>query len=312
VSTRRRIAVLLGGCLFLVALLEAGAIWTSRRLASRRDIRDDVRAAAALAGGRSVLVVGNSLVQHGIDIPAVDGTLGAGHSASKLAIVDTGYLDWLYGIMSLFDRGSQPEAIVLALSPTQLVEDRPPTGSAVRMLWTMPNLIRYAIERRPGLTAVSDRLFEHTSAFFANRTRLRLDARQLIVPGYAAMWRAFFTPVSDAPDTVADQRVAEARLKALADVCARHGVRFVFVLMPTNAPADGALERAVSNAGQRVDVAVLVPVSNQGLDPRWLLDGYHMNAAGASAFSVRVGAALSAELGRQEKQASRLSSSRRP
>jgi hypothetical protein len=289
--------VLLGGCLMVLALLEAGATWASSRLPSRRSIRDEAGAAIAVSGPGSILVVGNSLAQHGIDVTAVDRSLGANYTVTKFAIVDSGYLDWLYGIMSLFDRGSRPDAVVLALSPTQLVEDRPPTGPAARVLWTMPNLFRYAVDHYPGLTAISDRLFEHLSEFFAIRTRLRLDARRLIVPGYEAMSRAYFTPLADAPDVARDRRVAESRLRALADACERRGARFVFVLMPTHAPEDGVLERAVTDAGERAGVAVLVPQSNRGLNPTWLLDGYHLNATGASAFSTRVGIALSAELG---------------
>jgi hypothetical protein len=292
----KRILTLLGACASLLALCEVGANWATTRLKSRQSVRDDVRAAAEVSGPRSVLIVGNSLVLHGIDVPAVERSLGTGYVATKLAIVDTGYLDWLYGIMSLFDRGSRPEALVLAISPTQLVEDRPPTGTTTRMLWTLPNLVRYTQETQPGLTAASDHLFEHFSEFFAIRSRLRQDARRLIVPGYETMSRQYFIPAADPVDTARDHATAEERLRVLDSVCAKHGVRFAYLLIPTNTSGDRGLEQTLVMAGERAGVPVLVPVSNGALDSMWLLDGYHLNATGALAFSRRAGVALAAEL----------------
>lgn len=266
------------------------------RLKSRQTVRDDVRAAIALGGPGSVLLVGNSLVLHGINVGAVERAMGTGYAATKLAIVDSGYLDWLYGITSLFDRGSQPDALVLAISPVQFVEDRPPTGTTSRMLWTLPNLMRYTLDSRPGLTAASDRFFEHVSEFFAIRSRLRQDARRLIVPGYESMSRHFFIPPSDAPDPTRDEGIAQARLRALDSVCASRHVRFVFLLIPTNTAQDRQLEQTLVTAGERAGVPVVVPVSNDAIEPTWLLDGYHLNARGAAVFSERAGVALAAEL----------------
>ena len=295
----KRIPTLIGICAVALALCELGATWATRQLKSRRGVRDEVRAAIALAGPRSVLVVGNSLVLHGIDVPAVEQAMGSGYSATKVAIVDSGYLDWLYGITSLFDRGSQPDVVVLAISPAQLVADHPPTGASARMVWTVPNLLRYAAEGRPGLTAASNRFFEHLSEFFALRSRLRQDVRRLIVPGYENMSRQYFVARPDSPDTTRDEAIAEERLRVLDSVCAYRRVRFVYLLIPTKAPEDRVLERTLVSAGERVGVPVLVPVSNGAVHAEWLLDGYHLNAIGASTFSTRAGVALSAELGRQ-------------
>jgi hypothetical protein len=291
-----RLRALLAGCALLLALFEIGAGWMTSHLRSRRTVRNDVQSAIALGGPGSVLVVGNSLVQHGVDMPAVRRALGDGYTPSKLAIVDSGYLDWLYGIASLFDRGSRPDAVVLGISPTQLIADHAPTGAATRMVWTAANLARYAVESPAGLTAASDRFFEHESEFFAIRSRFRQDVRRFIVPGYESMAREFFVTRADVPDTLAGERVAEARLRDLSAECARHGTRFVYLLIPTNTPADAVLERAIVAAGQRSGVPVLIPVSNSSLDSSWLLDGYHLNARGAVAFSARAGEALSAEL----------------
>ncbi len=297
---KNKILIVLGLCAALLVVCEISASWMFAHLRSNLSVRGEIRTAEALrstpGGPRPVLVVGNSLVLHGIDVAAVEQGLGPGYETTKVAIVDSGYEDWLYGVMSLLDRGSRPDAVVLGISPAQLVTDRPPTGTTARFLWTVPNLTRYAIDARPGLTAATDLLFEHVSQFFALRNQVRQDSRRLLVPGYVEMSRDFFVRAPIAPDVHVDAPIAEARLRALSAACAARGVRFVYLLIPTHAPDDADLEATLEDAGQRAGVPVLVPLSNHGLDPAWLLDGYHLNVAGASAFSARAGQALRALL----------------
>ena len=293
---QQRLVTLLGTCAVVLALCEVGAMWATRHLKSRSSVPEDVSAAVALTGPGSVLVVGNSLVLHGIDVPAVERAMGSGYTATKVAIIDSGYLDWLYGLASLFDRGSRPDVVVLAISPAQFVADHPPNGNATHWLWTVPNLLRYTLESRPGLTSASDHAVEHFSEFFAIRSRLRQNAKRVIVPGYEGMSRQLFTSLASAPDTIRDEAIAEERLRVLDSACAARRARFVYLLIPTNTPEDRSLERTLERAGEQAGVSVLVPVSNGSVDATWLSDGYHLNSRGAATFSTRAGVALSAEL----------------
>jgi hypothetical protein len=292
----RKLIVLLGGCALIMGALEIGSSWMFVHLRSNRSLRDEIHAATTLTTTpdepRPVLIVGNSLVLHGIDTAAADVTLGPTYRAHKVAIVDSGFHDWLYGVASLFDRGSQPDVVVLGISPVQLVTDRPPTGSTARLVWTARNLTHYAIDTRAGLSAASDLYFEHLSEFFALRNQVRQDSRKLIVPGYVDMSRDFFTRKPTIHDPAGDEPIAEARLHALDAVCRAHHARFVYLLIPTHSEEDAALEQTVIEAGRRAGVPVLVPMPNRTLDPALLLDGYHLSPSGAMAFSARAGAAL--------------------
>ena len=283
-------------CGLLALALEAASLWMFGHVGANTTVRVETKDAIQLASNprtpHTVLIVGNSLVLHGIDERALDSALGPGYVVKKETIVGSGYEDWLYGVPSLLDRGSRPTLIVLGFSPAQLVMERPPIARTTRMVWTAGNLERYTMRARVGLTAASNLLLQHFSAFFALRDQLRQDSRKLIVPGYAAMSHDFFDGAPLQPDTTMDIQIAAARLHSLDSACAVRGVHFAFLLMPTRAVDDAAIEPMMIEAGKRAGVPVLVPVSNSALPAEDQLDGYHLNATGALMFSARTGAAL--------------------
>jgi hypothetical protein len=102
----------------------------------------------------------------------------------------------------------------------------------------------------------------------------------------------FFDGAPLEPDATTDVEVATTRLAQLDSACAARGVRFAFLLMPTRAVDDMAIEPMMIEAGKRAGVPVLVPIPNRALPPEDQLDGYHLNPAGAAVFSARTGAAL--------------------
>lgn len=283
-------------CGLLAMSLEAASLWMFGHVGAntmvRAETKDAVRLVSTPLTPHTVLVVGNSLVLHGIDEQALQSTLGPGYEVKKETIVGSGYQDWLYGVPSLLDRGSRPSIIVLGFSPAQLVMDRPPIARTTRMVWTARNLERYTMNAHVGLTAASNLLLQHFSAFFALRDQLRQDSRKLIVPGYAAMSHDFFDGAPLKPDSTKDIEVAAARLAQLDSACAVRGVRFVFLLMPTRAIDDAAIEPMMIEAGKRAGVPVLVPIPNRELPAADQLDGYHLNPTGAVTFSERTGAVL--------------------
>jgi len=292
----RRLLWVLIVCGLLCACVEGASAWMLGHLATNRAVRDEtldaVHLTSAPGAPRPVLIVGNSLVLHGVDLDALQAALGPGYEAKKEYVLGSGYQDWRYGVPSLLDRGSHPSLIVLGFSPAQLVTDRPPVGRTARLVWTTGNLERYTVDERIGLTEASNLVLQHYSAFFALRDQLRQDSRKLIVPDYTAMAHDFFDRTPITPDSVTDVAIAAARLAELDSICAARGVRFAYLLIPTRAPDDVVIEPMMIEAGKRAGVPVLVPVSNRALLPTDLLDGYHMNPTGAAAFSTQTGAAL--------------------
>lgn len=293
-SPRLRTVLLV--CALLALGCEVVSAWMFGHLATNRSVvqetNDALHLSASPGAPRSVLIVGNSLVLHGIDLDAMTATLGPSYVARKEAIVGSGYEDWLYGVLSLLDRGSRPSLIVLGFSPAALVQERTPVGRSAHLVWTTRNLARYTLDHRVGLTDASNLLLQHFSAFFALRDQLRQDARKVIVPGYADMSHDFFDAAPIATSSAVDVPLATARLAELDSLCAARGVRFAYLLIPTRAPDDIRMEPMVVEAGKRASVPVLIPLPNDSLPPSDQLDGYHMNPTGAVAFSSRAGSAL--------------------
>lgn len=291
-----RLSWVLELCAVLLIGLESASAWMFGHLGAntttRVETKDAIQLVSTAGTPHTVLIVGNSLVLHGIDVNAMDSALGPGYEVKKETIVGSGYQDWLYGVPSLLDRGSRPSLIVLGFSPAQLVMDRPPIARTTHLVWTTRNLERYTFNDHVGLTAASNLLLQHFSAFYALRDQLRQDSRKLIVPGYAAMSHDFFDGAPLKPNRTMDIATAAERLAQLDSLCAVRGVRFAYLLMPTRAVDDMAIEPMMIAAGKRAGVPVLVPIPNRELPPEDQLDGYHLNPAGAAVFSVRTGAAL--------------------
>jgi hypothetical protein len=302
-GTRTHTAILLALIVVLLAVCELASRLVFSSLKSNLRLRQEIGMALHIAdtagpnAPHRVLIVGNSLVLHGIDVPSVDSGLGPRYRADRLALVDEGYDGWRYGIRSLFDRGSRPDVVVLAISPAQFVSDRPPTGVMVGSIWTARAVVAYALHARADLTTATDLLLAHVSEFFALRQRLRQDTRKLIVPGYVAMSSQLFNRLPIVPDPTTNEPIAAARLDTLRRLCAEHGARFVYLIVPTRASDDDVLEAALVDAGHATGVPVVVPVPNASLPPAMLLDGYHLNDDGARFFSVRAGDALRLALG---------------
>ncbi len=67
-----------------------------------------------------MLLVGNSLLNEGVQIDALRSDLASEYAVSRLVIEQTHYLDWYFGLRRLLEEGSHPSVIILTLDPSQL------------------------------------------------------------------------------------------------------------------------------------------------------------------------------------------------
>jgi len=71
-------------------------------------------------GHPTVLLVGNSLLNEGVQLDSLRADLAPDYAVSRLVIEQTHYLDWYFGLRRLLAEGSHPSVIVLTLDPSQL------------------------------------------------------------------------------------------------------------------------------------------------------------------------------------------------
>src|SRR5215510_412006 len=68
----------------------------------------------------AIMVIGNSLLLEGVNFPQLQQSVGPGYELRRLAVENTAYLDWYYGLRHIFRIGSRPDVVALFLNPIQL------------------------------------------------------------------------------------------------------------------------------------------------------------------------------------------------
>src|SRR5581483_955276 len=72
---------------------------------------------------RNVVLVGNSLLLAGVDIPLLNTLSSGGFSYSRLVIEQTQYADWFFGLRRLLSEGARPDAVVLVFGANHWLAD---------------------------------------------------------------------------------------------------------------------------------------------------------------------------------------------
>jgi hypothetical protein len=263
-----------------------------RRFDTQRAEALQVRRSAA-NGSPSVLLVGNSLLQRGIDLPRLQEKVGPSARLTRYAVSNTAYLDWYYGLRRLFHESSLPDVVIVVLNPRQFISRSIAGDYAVHSMVDAQDLMNLAADLGSSNTEASSLVAERASAFYGSRSDIRIFALQIILPRFEEV-RDLITPTSSELPTEDEisQRV-EPRIDAMRHVCAEHGA-FMMVLVPPALGRDGS--EGLKRAAARFDIPVLAPYSPDELPADFFSDGFHLNAKGAARFTDRVAQMLRSRL----------------
>src|SRR5438045_3193304 len=127
ITVRRATRLLLTGCVIIALGAEAAARFALDRTSKMQQrVVVEYRAARQIGydrreGRTHVLVVGNSLLDEGVQFDRVRTALDDQCDARRLVVEQTSYFDWYYGIKALLDAGARPDIVVVVLSPSQWV-----------------------------------------------------------------------------------------------------------------------------------------------------------------------------------------------
>ena len=125
----RAIFVLLAALVAWFTLLEVAMRVALPRLSeTERRMQADAAVAFQLRplgehGEPTVLIVGNSLLEQGINRSQLQRAMSPGYFVAYYPIEGTTYLDWLYGLRRLLAQGSRPATVVLCMSGRQLLSN---------------------------------------------------------------------------------------------------------------------------------------------------------------------------------------------
>ena len=279
----RWIAILLA---VVVLLLLAGELGT-RRIAMpssriERRIHADIDSARHIgaAHGTSVLIVGNSLLERAVDTLLLHQGMAPEWTARRLDVEQTYYLDWWFGLRSLWDAGAGPSHIVVMLDAGQLASPLTRGDYSAMRLVSARDLISMGREAGLHPTEISRLVLSHFSAYYGFRGESRKVLLGKIIPGMAELVGHFTPRGHGKADTVATEAVAYARLRDLKAAIEAHGATFTFAIPPVSELRGDT--RAVVRAAVRAGVPVIVP---EPLPAQLFFDGYHVNDTGARLYT---------------------------
>jgi hypothetical protein len=243
----------------------------------------------------TVLIVGNSLLEQGINRSQLQQAMSPGYFVAYYPIEGTTYLDWLYGLRRLLAQGSRPATVVLCMSGRQLLSNATYGDTFAYRLLQPRDLPRLMQDARLDMMTASAYLFASKSAWLGSRNALRVGLLQKWLPN-SDLLAAHLTGVDPLPLVVNDQTLARAmaRLQSLQALAQEHGVRFVYLVPPSLNPAD--LGAALAARAHAAGIEVLLPYGAAEMPRANFADGLHLNPTGATDFTARVGPALLATL----------------
>jgi hypothetical protein len=238
---------------------------------------------------KTLLVVGNSLLEAAVDFPRLNDLLKPEWSAQRLSISDTSYLDWRFGLLRLLKSGSQPDAIALMLSPRQLVADRIRGSYSAHYMMQVRDLGDVAKAAHLHRTEATSLLLARISLFYAIRAELHNLVLSKVFPGIEDLLTLLIYTPRRPLDPELVSKTAELRLRDLNSIANEQAIPFV-LLLPPALREDGDL--ALVEAGCRTGVPVIRPVSSSELTPSLFRDGHHANKKGAAQYTQRLSVPL--------------------
>lgn len=246
----------------------------------------EFRSALAIRSGAgaspTVLVVGSSLLLFAVDFPQFRNLLQPSYTVVRYVIEQTAYLDWYYGLRSLYARGARPDVVVLMLSAKYMAsDDLRGDYFAYRMMSPRDTL---RVSRDAGLspTQTFSLFLASFSAYYGTRAETRKFILSKTIPGVRELRTSLIPPPADTFDPKRSTAVVVPRLRQLDDLVRQYGGRFVYAEAPALEPF---FEPSIRDAASIARVPVLVPISASDLSPSDFIDGHHATVATAARYT---------------------------
>jgi hypothetical protein len=231
----------------------------------------------------SVLMVGNSLLLHGVQVNRLQEMTSSSMRIYPIFLEATGYYDWLYALHGLFLRGARPQVVVLGVGVNYFLENGVRQDYAPMMFFNARDTLAVASDLKLDRTAASNLLLAHSSTFWDTRSAIRMQVLNHMVPHLEDL----FSLVNQKPTVPEGREFAEMtipRLRKLRELCEANGARLILLVPPTLASGNAVTQMAA--AAQAAGVEVSVPIDPAMLSAKFYQpDGMHLNRDGAVLFT---------------------------
>ena len=283
---------LLGGLVVIFFVLEVSSPRILARFSrTERRINTELNAANSLRPSTAddrptVLLVGNSLLLEGVQVDSLRAALAPQYEVSRLAIEQTHYLDWYFGLRRLLESGSRPSVIVLSLATDQLASPFTLGESFAHRQLSVRDFPKVVREAKLDRTTASTYFFAHWSEWQADKGFIRQCVMITLIPNF----RELAAHIADHGAHLNDPKVLLAttrqRLPELAELSRTYHVRIVLLIPPT-------LHEDHSGEIQEIGEAAGVPVWVLSLPGEFTSnyfnkDRFHLNPLGSGIFTTRL------------------------
>jgi hypothetical protein len=304
--------VLIGICAILIIGLEISSDYllkhdsgTYARIS--RQYAQALKARPAAPGEpASVLLVGNSLLLHGVQVDRLRELTFERMRIYPIFLEQTGYYDWLYGLRGLFRQGARPDVVVVGVGVNYFLENGVRQDYAPMMFFDARDTLAVASDLHLDHTATSNLLLAHSSIFWDTRSAIRTQILNRVIPNLQDLF-SLINPKPAVPEGREFEALANPRLQRLRELCEEHGAKLILLLPPTLSSESAVGEMVCSARATGVDVSV--PIDPAMLSAKFYQpDGMHLNSEGAVLFT----SALARDLPDRIVTSNTLSSSLQP
>ncbi len=231
----------------------------------------------------AVLLVGNSLLLHGIKMDRLQELTSSSMRINPILLEATGYYDWLYALQRLFRLGARPQAVVVGVGVNYFLENGVRQDYAPMVFFDARDTLAVASDLDLDRTATSNLFLSHLSAFWDTRSAIRTQILRRLVPHL----EDFFSLVNSRPAIPEGREfdeIAIPRLQRMGELCEEHGAKLILLVPPTLSSESAVNQMAY--AAHEAGVEVSVPIDPDALSAKFYeRDGTHLNTAGATVFT---------------------------
>lgn len=282
--------ILIGICAILIIGLEISADYllkhdsgTYARIS--RQYADALKARpAAPREPASVLIVGNSLLLHGVKVDRLRELTSSEMRIYPIFLEATGYYDWLYGLRRLFREGAKPDVVIVGVGVSYFLTNSVRPDYTPMVFFDARDALAAASDMHLDNTATSNLLLAHSSIFWDTRSAIRTQILNHIVPHLQDLF-SLINQVPAVPEGRGFDAIAIPRLQRVRQLCEANGVKLILLVPPTLSSKSAVDEMAEAAHSAGVDVSV--PIDPEALSAKFYEpDGMHLNSNGAVLFTA--------------------------